>query len=238
MHDNEPEAAGGGNVQQPAAERRWTSQRLAELERCSLLAEQARQLAHALRSPLSVVGLIGETLQVELTGDDDKRRRLDQLLGSVSRVSSILSETVNDNRFADGPRRPEDPAAMAAELVRLRGGRAELDGCSRQMLLEPDGFAAAILHALHLVQSNGTGGNTPAGRDQPVLRCTMGDGMLTLDLTGDRDESDDAACAAGADRGLMIKAAERVARDHDGSLTMEPGRATFRFPLAPGQGRR
>ena len=219
----------------------WSRERLAELERRSLLAEQARQLAHSLRSPLSVIGLIGETLLVELGENDETRSRLDQVLGSVSRLSSLLSDTVNGTRFADGPQRPMDAAAMAADLVALHGGRAELNGARRLVLVEPDGFAAAILHALHLVCGAGAERDAAAGEPCPRLRTMAASGTLTLELSCDGAKTGQLPWLEGPDRVLMVKAAERVARDHGGSLTLEPGRAVFRLPAAgasePGKGR-
>jgi signal transduction histidine kinase len=208
----------------------WTNEQLAELERRSLLAEQARQLAHSLRSPLSVIGLIGETLQIDLADDDDKRRRLEQVLGAVAKLSTILTENISNTRFADGPERRIDAAAVAANLVRLRGGRVETDGAARPILIDPDGFTAAILHSLHLLSASAPGQGGNGGEPRPLLRCSVGDGTLSLELEAAGAGAEPAVLSQ--DRTLMIKAAERVARDHDGTLTLEPGRVIFRFPLA------
>jgi signal transduction histidine kinase len=230
-HDNQAPNHGRGRDRPGPPYPSWTTEQLAELERRSLLAEQARQLAHSLRSPLSVIGLIGETLQIDLADDDDKRRRLEQVLGAVSKLSTILSENISNTRFADGPERRIDAAAVAADLVQLRGGRVETDGAARPILIDPDGFTAAILHALHLVSDSGPdhGGNG-GSEPMPLLRCRVHDGTLSLEL--EAVDLGTEPTVLSQDRALMIKAAERVARDHDGTLTLEPGRVIFRFPIA------
>jgi hypothetical protein len=227
-HDNQAPSQGLRRDRPGPPQPSWTTEQLAELERRSLLAEQARQLAHALRSPLSVIGLIGETLQIDLADDDDKRRRLEQVLGAVSKLSTILTENISNTRFADGPERRIDAAAVAAALVRLRGGRVETDGVARPILIDPDGFTAAMLHGLHLVSDSGQ--EHRGAEPIPLLRCRAGDGTLSLELEAVGLGTEPSVLSQ--DRALMIKAAERVARDHDGTLTLEPGRVIFRFPIA------
>jgi len=205
-----------------------THEHLAELERRSLLAEQARQLAHALRSPLSVIGLISETLQVDLAGDGDKRRRLDQVIEAVTKLSTTLTDTVSSARFADGPQQPVDVAAVAADIVQLHGGRAERDNEIRPVLIEPDGFEAAMMLALRLI-GHGDGSNG----GQPVLRCSTEQDSIRLVLSVDQEGR--GAHLPGRltpDRTLMVKAAERVARDHGGTLALESDQISFDFPLA------
>jgi hypothetical protein len=200
-------------------------ERLAELERRSLLAEQARQLAHRMRTPLNVIELICETLQLELQHEQGKAERLDAVLDAVTRLSTTLTETVKSNRFAPGPPRAMDPIAIAAQLVRLHDGevedRAEARPC---VLLDPMAFEAAILHALRLI---GVGAR-PGPR--PLLRCAVVDGVLSLSLA--------ASGAIGAPVGilnnesLMLQAAARVARDGGGRLAVEDGAVTFLLPIA------
>lgn len=200
-------------------------ERLAELERRSLLAEQARQLAHRMRTPLNVIELICETLQLELQHEQSQAERLDAVLDAVARLSTTLTETVKSNRFAPGPPRAMDAIAIAARLVRLYDGEVEERVAARpSVLLDPMAFEAAILHALRLI---GVGAR-PGPR--PLLRCTVVDGVLSLSLA--------ASGAVGAPVGilnndsLMLQAAARVARDGGGRLAVEDGAVTFLLPIA------
>lgn len=230
--------------------------RLAELERRSLLAEQARQLAHRMRTPLSVIELICETLQIELADDRPTAERLSPVLDAVSRLSATLTETVLATRFAEGPQRPIDATVIAARIVRLHRGRVEDaagedgDGAPRppmpprmppRVLVEQAAFEAGIMHALRLLGVGCTsdgyarGAAARAGAADadaaPVMHWQVDGGCLHLRLSTPR------LCRCSpledrADRWLMQQAAERLARDSGGSLTLDPQGITFLLPLA------
>ena len=220
-----------------------THERLTELERRSLLAEQAREQAHSLRSPLSVIELVSETLQLELGEDRGRAERIQRVLDAVTTLSMNLTQTVRSNRFADGPKRPLDVAKIAAEVVLAFGGRVDggaslhLAEVERQgedasfVLAEEQGFQAALVHLLRLIgignACNGVCAQQPllsVEQDQPAQR-------LRLRLISE-GEPDIPIPVERADYQLMLKAVERVVRSSDGALVLSPDHATLDLPLA------
>jgi hypothetical protein len=219
-------------------------ERLAELERRSLLAEQARQQAHSLRSPLSVIELVSETLQLELGEDRNRVERIDRVLDAVSTLSTKLTQSVRSNRFADGPKRPLDAARIAAEVVLAFGGSLDEDGASASataghsaedgaaVLVDEQGFQAALVHLLRLIgvgyRCNG------ACKHKPLLKVEQDDAVLRLHLRlSEKGEGAAPVPTERADYRLMRKAAERVVRDCDGTLVLDDDHATLELPLAP-----
>jgi len=203
--------------------------RLAELERRSLLAEQARQLAHRMRTPLNVIELICENLQIELQQDEEQLARLDSALDAVSRLATILNETVKSNRFAPGPPRPVDAARMTARVVRLHGGSVEGYEAVRRwprVVLEPRAFEAAIMHCLRLI---GLG----PGREAPglSLKAELVDDSLRLELRGRGPAGGDGAPLTSHPT-LLAQAAERAIRESGGTLSLAEGAATMHLPIA------
>ncbi|EGV31710.1 hypothetical protein ThidrDRAFT_1911 [Thiorhodococcus drewsii AZ1] len=209
-------------------------ERLADLERRSLLAEQARQQAHHLRTPLSVIKLISETLQLDLFDDRSHRERLQRLLGAASTLSNGLSDAVRSTGFGDGPQQRLDGLAVAADVMRLHGGRVVTpdDGMrhSTEIEIEPDSFEAALVHCLRFL---GIGTDCGWSRGSvPVMDCEAGEGRLRLRLSVEGGFSPDIPTER-ADLQLMALAAERCARDCGGTLTLTAESATFELPLAP-----
>ncbi|WP_462321651.1 histidine kinase [Halochromatium sp.] len=219
-------------------------ERLTELERRSLLAEQAREQAHSLRSPLSVIELVSETLRLELGEEPGRAERLQRVLDAVSALSMNLTQTVRSNRFADGPKRPVDVAKVAAEVVLAFGGRVDagvsmyLEGAARSaedaavVLAEEQGFQAALVHLLRLIgvgnSCNGVCAQVPllsVKQDQDAQRLSlhlMSEGAPELPIPAER-----------ADYQLMLRAVERVVRDSEGALVLGQDHATLELPLAP-----
>lgn len=212
-------------------------ERLADLERRSLLAEQARQQAHRLRTPLSVVNLISETLQLELFGDRAHRERLQRLLAAASTLSTGLSDLVRSMRFGDGPAQRLDATTLAARIVRIYGGRvvsiegqAALGECrGLEVQVERDSFEAALVHCLRLI-GIGTDCNGVCAH-QPVLEYRGGAASLTLHLMAEGRQPPEIPVER-ADLQLMASAAERVARESGGTLTLTENSATLELPLA------
>lgn len=213
-------------------------ERLADLERRSLLAEQARQQAHRLRTPLSVVKLISETLQLDLLGDRVQRERLQRLLGAASTLSIELSDTVRSTRFGDGPAERVDAAILAARIVQTYGGRvvsidggiAPTSGDGREVQVERDSFEAALVHCLRLI-GIGTDCNGVCTH-RPVIECRAGATSLTLRITAEGRQPPEIP-GERADLQLMALAAERAARESGGTLTLTNDSATLELPLAP-----
>lgn len=205
-------------------------QRLAELELRAHLAEQARQLAHRMRTPLNVIELVCETLRIELQEEEDKAERLDAVLDAVANLSSILSETVAASRFASGPPRPVDAVGIAAHLVELYGGSTE--DC-RQMqrrplvVLQARAFEAAIMHSLRLIGVD-RGGNA---QDLLSLACSVDDTGLSLRIAM-QSKHGAASPRLVSDQSQLASAAERVARDSGGTFLLTERTATFHLPIA------
>lgn len=204
--------------------------RLASLELRSLLAEQVRQQAHTLRTPLSVIKLIAETLQIDLLDDRSSADRLGHLLGSVSDLSASLTDTVRSTRFGDGPLRCLDAQAMAAGVIQAFGGRIASASIVEPsfVMLEPDSFEAALVHALRLI---GIGpGYAVTRASAPVLHCQRTGAWLNVRLSSNAAAAQ--VATARADLQLMALAAERAARDSGGTLTLTHNSASFELPLA------
>jgi hypothetical protein len=66
---------------------------------------------------------------------------------------------------------------------------------------------------------------------RPRLRVERRDGELWLAITATGAAPPDIP-RERADLQLMVRAAERVAQDHGGSLTLGPDSAVFRLPIA------
>ena len=218
-----PDAPTAGKDLNPVLER------LADLERRSLLAEQARQQAHRLRTPLSVIDLIAETMQLESHADTQRAERLARIQSAAGSLATELSEAVKSTRFGDGPRQGVDASALAAEVVRSFGGDVAADSAvGITIAVEPGSLEAALVHALRLV-GVGTDCNGVCAQ-RPRLRAEQRDGEVWLAITAAGAQPPDTP-RERADLRLMAKAAERVAQDHGGSLTLGPDSATFRLPL-------
>ncbi len=221
-----------------------THERLTELERRSLLAEQAREQAHRLRSPLSVIELVSETLQLEIGDDRGRAERLQRVLDAVSTLSMKLTENVRSNRFADGPKRPINAANIAAEVVLAFGGRVDAGaGASLPVedaagameeasvvLADEQGLQAALVHLLRLIGiGNACNG---ACAQQPVLRVERDQDAQRLRLRFTSEGNPEAPIPTErVDYRLMQKAVERIARESDGTLVLGEDHATFELPL-------
>jgi len=209
-------------------------ERLTDLERRSLLAEQARQHAHRLRTPLSVIDLIAETMRLESDADPSHADRLARIQSAAGNLATVLADSVKSTRFGDGPRRRIDLAALAADVVRTFGGdvvKGPLLADPRETtgLVEPTSVEAALVHALRLI-GVGTDCNSVC-HQRPQLQIDLRDGDVLLAITAAGPAPADIP-RERADLSLMAKAAERIAHDHGGSLTLETNSATFRMPAA------
>ena len=204
-------------------------ERLLDLERRSLLAEQARQQAHVLRTPLSVIDLIAETLQLE-TDDATRGERLSRIQGAATTLTTKLADMVRANRFGDGPARRCDVSALAADIVRAFGGEILVGSDhGEEVLVEPASFAAAVVHVLRLI-GVGTDCNGVCNQ-RPQLRVERRDNMVLLSLTALGDGPPDVP-RERADFRLMVQAAERAAQDHGGRLSLKAASAVIELPQA------
>lgn len=207
-------------------------ERLTDLERRSLLAEQVRQQAHRLRTPLSVINLVAETLLLQSQSEPGRAERLARIQGAAGSLANELSVAVNAVRFGDGPQQLLDPATLAAEVVSTFGGEvvtASAACAKTTMLVEPASLEAALVHAMRLV-GVGTDCNGVCAQ-RPTLEVQRSNGDLLLVISARGSQPADTP-RERADLRLMAQAAERVANDHCGSLTLGPDKVTFRLPLA------
>ncbi len=208
-------------------------ERLTELERRSLLAEQAREQAHTLRSPLSVIELVSETLQLEFGEDRSHAERLQRVLDAVSTLSIALTQNVRANRFADGPKRPVDAAAIAAEVVIAFGGQSKpVEGDGSVVLIDEQGFEAALVHLLRLI-GVGSACNGVGAQRHPLLQIEQDQQAqrLRLCLTSE-GEPRALIPTERADYRLMLKAVERIVSESGGALVLDRDHATLELPLA------
>lgn len=210
-------------------------ERLTALERRSLLAEHAREQAHALRSPLSVIELVSETLQLELGEDRSRVERIQRVLDAVSSLSLNLTQNLRAHRFADGPKRPVNAAAVAAAVVRAFGGHVvgtppppHPDGSA--VLVDEQGFEAALVHLLRLI---GVGSACNGGCAQhPLLQIERDQEAQRLRLRVMMGGEPGAPIPTErADYRLMLKAVERVVRESDGAFELGKDQATLELPL-------
>jgi signal transduction histidine kinase len=209
-------------------------ERLTDLERRSLLAEQVRQQAHSLRTPLSVIDLVTETMQLQAGDDTNRADRLARIRGASGSLATELSDAVKATRFGDGPREWIDPVQLAADVVVTFGGELQPDEASvratgKPTLVEPDSLQAALVHALRLV-GVGTDCNGICAQ-RPLLRTECDTDALILVIEAAGDAPPDTP-RERADLQLMELAAQRIANDHGGSLRLSPTSATFRLPLS------
>jgi hypothetical protein len=209
-----------------------TLERLTDLERRSLLAEQARQQAHRLRSPLSVIDLIAESLQMESQADARGTERLARIKSAAEKLAIELSDTVRSTCFGAGIHRPGNPVALASRVVYAFGGEVVTPAAELpQMTLpvESEILEAALVHALRLV-GVGTDCNGVCAQ-RPSLSIERRDGDLLLIITVQGEEPADTP-RERSDLRLMELAAGRAAKEHGGSFVLGPESATFRLPLS------
>jgi signal transduction histidine kinase len=208
-------------------------ERLLDLERRSLLAEQARQQAHTLRSPLSVIDLITETLRLDSTDDPVRVERLGRIHGAAASLAQGLSDSVNATRFGDGPRYLADVSLLARDVVQAFGGEVASHETAWEqgtdmVELEPASFEAALVHALRLI---GVGTEAcPSGDRRVVLRREQHDGVLRLSLKAISPNPPELP-SERVDLRLMALAARRAAEDLGGSLVLEPNQVLFELPV-------
>ena len=209
-------------------------ERLIDLERRSLLAEQVRQQAHRLRTPLSVIDLITETMQLQMADDASRADRLARIQGAAGSLATELADAVTSTRFGDTPRQWVDPICLAADVVTTFGGEllpdpASVRATGHPIMVDPESLQAAVVHAMRLV-GVGTDCNG-IGAQRPMLRaeCDMDALILVIEAAGDAPPD---TPRERADLQLMALAARRIANDHGGSLRLSPTSATFRLPLS------
>jgi hypothetical protein len=205
--------------------------RLAEIECRSLLAEQARQIAHGMRTPLSVIDLICATLQMELGDDRDWAARVRSAKRAVSELSGTLSGSLNSASFGDGAYQQLDAAEIAARIIALHGGDTESsseNGAHKaKVTIDPDVFEAAVLHALRLIGARGSNHKL-----RPLLRLHATGDTLTLRLSALDDLDSTFAQRQDVERDLLTRAAQRAARDSGGIVDISGASITFSLPVA------
>jgi two-component system NtrC family sensor kinase len=132
--------------------------RLAAAQRASLTDELMTQgrmaaagmlaagVSHEIRSPLSVIMIVAETLAEDLTADSDPdtRQMLDDALDAANRIALILQDLSSLARPVDDPIAPTDLHAVAASAARLAGYK-----------LGPNASLAVAPFAVPLVSGNG-----------------------------------------------------------------------------------
>lgn len=137
----------------------------ADLECQTLVAEQARELAHRLRSPLGAIDLVCESLVLEQP-DSEIAERLQVILRASAKLKQALDETVSTAA-------PRWPARQSMDLVAACARLAEADGLD----YAPDGQAPVWIAAAP------PDGELALSQALSLARLGSRDGEVRLDLT-------------------------------------------------------
>ena len=137
----------------------------ADLECQTLVAEQARELAHRLRSPLGAIDLVCESLVLEQP-DSEIAERLQVILRASAKLKQALDETVSTAV-------PRWPARQSMDLVAACARLAEADGLD----YAPDGQAPVWIAAAP------PDGELALSQALSLARLGSRDGEVCLDLT-------------------------------------------------------
>lgn len=152
---------------------------------------------------------------------------------AVAWVLTSASTTAKDPGSSVRPRaqlQTQSDDGRAERLARIQGAAGNLaNELSVAVSVEPASLKAALVHAMRLV---GVGTNFNGICAQlPMLEVERSNGDLLLVISA-RGSAPADTPRERADLRLMAQAAERVASDHCGSLTLCPDKVTFRLPLS------
>lgn len=204
---------------------------LADLECQALVAEQARELAHRLGSPLAAIDLVCESLALEQP-DAEITERLQVILRASAKLKQALDETVS----AAVPRWPApQPMDLAAACARL----AEADGLEyasngqgpRWIAAAASDAELALRQALTLARLGSRDGQvrldlvtTALGTKNPVeLSLTPKKPLEPLDQCLAREVPTQSLAF------LRLKRLRRFAAEQGGTLEIEPSRLLLRL---------
>lgn len=232
----------------------------ADLECQALVAEQARELAHRLRSPLGAIDLVCETLVMEQP-DSALAERMQVVLRASAKLKQALDETVSAAV-------PRWPARQRMDLADACARFAEAEGLDYAATGQgpiwiaaaaPDG-ELALWQALTLVRLGARNGQVRLdlaqvnseqlnrefrrGTDHPASQVEATGQPVELSLTpkhphGPLDHRLDGEVSTNSLAHLRLKRLRRFAAEQDGALVIEPSRLLLRLRTVapPGGGR-
>ncbi|MBK1650359.1 hypothetical protein [Rhabdochromatium marinum] len=216
----------------------------ADLECQALVAEQARELAHRLRSPLGAIDMVCESLALEQP-DSEITERLQVVLRASAKLKQVLDETVSAVV-------PRWPTHRSMDLAAACSQFADADGLNYAPNTQapvwiaaapPDG-ELALWQALSLARlgsRNGqvrldliarefTRGTTTGGATATELESRAELSLTPMNPLGPLDERLDGEMPLQSLAFLRLKRLRRFAAEQGGVLEIEPSRLLLRLP--------
>ena len=203
--------------------------------------ETIRWLSHDLRTPLSGIRLLAESLRENAIGDSGEARSLDAILRASDRLEAMVDDIAELSRLqgsetADRPRESADlqdlisDAASALRPFAEAGTVTIRPGVTNSAVVHAD--PASLGRALTNLVRNAVQHTPPGGqvvidvdaRPVPVVRVRDGCGGIPADDLARVFEpgwrGDQARTSSGAGMGLGLAIARETARSHGGDLTV------------------
>jgi signal transduction histidine kinase len=209
----------------------------ADLECQSLVAEQARELAHRLRSPLGAIELVCESLLLDQP-DAEVAERLQVALTATAKLKSVLNDTLG----AQVPRwpvsRPLDLIAVCTRLAAAEGIEFERSAPWEELDAAdgPVWIAAAASDCELALWQALTLARLGSGKGQVRLSLVETAKEVEVSFTpkkplGSLDRHLDVELPAQGLAPLRLKRLRRFAADQGGRLEVEPSRLLLRLRL-------
>jgi len=240
----------GGMIEKLREKRRLESQ-LRRAERASSIGRLASAVAHEIRNPLNYINLSIDHLKssyrpAQTERNEEFDQSLDQIKAEIQRVNTLVTEFLN---FGRPPRLqitscPVDE--LLAEVRRFALARAESQGVSVDLVIEPglspvaadpEGLRTCFLNLLtNALQAMPKGGRIEldARQDGPstVVVFVRDDGPGIADRDVDRI-FDPYFSTKETGVGLGLAITQRILQDHGGEIrvTSRPGSTEFRVAL-------
>jgi hypothetical protein len=202
---------------------------LAEFECRLLIAEQARQLAHRLRSPLGAIDLVCESLVLEQP-DGELAERLQVALRASAKMKQALEETVSSVAPRWSIDTPLELSAVYDQVAQASGVASERPDPAPIWINAPaEECELALWQALVLARQG-----SRAGQVHMSLVATSRGAELSFVpvaplAAGDCCAEDDAACE-GLSR-LRQQWLRRFATERGGALELDPRRLLLRLQI-------
>lgn len=198
---------------------------LADLECQALVAEQARDLAHRLRSPLGAIELVCESLSLEQP-DSEVAERLQVALRATAKLKQALNETVSAVVPRWPVQQPVDLTAACARLASVNGFDCDVGAMAVWVAAAPAECELALWQAASLALLGSRDGQVRVA----VVQTPRGVELSFTPKTplGPLDERLDAEIPAQGLAFLRLKRLQRFAAEQGGALEIEPSRVLLR----------